>query len=99
AVSGAYGTLTVNSDGNYTYVPNATAINALPAGSFSDQFTVQTTDIHGAHGTATFTVNITGADDAPITTSQTYSLTGNSGSASASALSGVTDAEHDPLSV
>ncbi len=45
-LAGQYGTLTVNTDGSYTYVPNAAAINALPAGNFSDQFNVQTTDVH-----------------------------------------------------
>ncbi|MDO8981246.1 MAG: VCBS domain-containing protein [Afipia sp.] len=65
AVAGSYGSLTVNSDGTYSYVPNAAAINALNAGNYTDTFTVQTTDAHGASGTATFTVNITGANDTP----------------------------------
>lgn len=65
AVTGQYGSLKVNSDGTYSYVPNASAINALHAGSYTDTFTVQTTDVHGASGTATFTVNVTGANDAP----------------------------------
>nr|WP_246556611.1 VCBS domain-containing protein [Bradyrhizobium liaoningense] len=64
AVAGLYGTLTVTSDGSYSYVPNDAAINALAAGSYADTFTVQTTDAHGATGTATLTVDVTGADDA-----------------------------------
>ncbi|WP_249797467.1 VCBS domain-containing protein [Bradyrhizobium sp. SHOUNA76] len=63
-VAGLYGSLTVDHDGNYNYVPNAAAINALPAGSYTDAFTVQTTDAHGATGTATLTVDVTGANDA-----------------------------------
>nr|WP_245323188.1 VCBS domain-containing protein [Bradyrhizobium shewense] len=63
-VGGLYGTLTVNSDGTYSYVPNAEAINALAAGPYTDTFTVQTTDVHGATGTATLTVDVTGTDDA-----------------------------------
>ncbi|MGT2502458.1 VCBS domain-containing protein [Bradyrhizobium guangxiense] len=63
-VAGQYGSLTVDSHGNYSYVPNAEAINALPEGSYTDTFTVQTTDVHGATGTATLTVDVTGADDA-----------------------------------
>ncbi|TQF40143.1 hypothetical protein UNPF46_11845 [Bradyrhizobium sp. UNPF46] len=63
-VAGLYGSLTVNSDGSYSYVANAEAINALPEGSYGDTFTVQTTDVHGATGTATLTVDVTGADDA-----------------------------------
>ncbi|WP_245331883.1 VCBS domain-containing protein [Bradyrhizobium sp. NAS80.1] len=65
-VAGHYGSLTVNSDGTYSYVPDAAAINALPAGSYSDTFNVQTTDVHGASGTATLTVDVTGANDAPV---------------------------------
>ncbi|WIW45835.1 VCBS domain-containing protein [Bradyrhizobium sp. 62B] len=61
---GLYGTLTINPDGCYSYVPNAAAINALAAGSYADTFTVQTTDVHGATGTATLTVDVTGANDA-----------------------------------
>ncbi|WP_420809164.1 VCBS domain-containing protein [Bradyrhizobium zhanjiangense] len=63
-VAGLYGSLTVNPDGSYSYVPNAGAINALSDGSYADIFTVQTTDAHGATGTATLTVDVTGADDA-----------------------------------
>ena len=48
AVAGLYGALTVNDDGTYTYVPNAAAINALQDGSYTDTFTVQTTDVHDA---------------------------------------------------
>ncbi|MHC4040097.1 VCBS domain-containing protein [Bradyrhizobium sp. 23AC] len=61
---GLYGTLTVNPDGSYSYVPNAAAINALADGSYADIFTVQTTDVHGATGTATLTVDVTGANEA-----------------------------------
>lgn len=63
-VAGLYGSLTVNPDGSYSYVPNAGAINALSDGSYADIFTVQTTDAHGATGTATLRVDVTGADDA-----------------------------------
>ncbi|WP_354159629.1 MULTISPECIES: VCBS domain-containing protein [unclassified Bradyrhizobium] len=65
-VAGHYGSLTVNANGNYSYVPDATAINALPQGSHSDTFTIQTTDVHGAAGTATLTVGVTGANDTPM---------------------------------
>ncbi|WP_342735344.1 VCBS domain-containing protein [Bradyrhizobium sp. B117] len=67
-VAGHYGALTVNADGSYTYVPNAAAINALSEGNYADTFTVQTKDAHGATGTASFTVNVTGANDAPVIT-------------------------------
>ena len=65
AVAGLYGSLTVNADGTYTYVPNAAAINALHDGSYTDTFTVQTTDVHGAISSAVLTVDVTGANDTP----------------------------------
>ncbi|UFS89412.1 VCBS domain-containing protein [Bradyrhizobium daqingense] len=75
-VAGLYGTLTVNADGSYSYVPNAAAINALAAGSYADTFTVQTTDIHGATDTATLTVDVTGADDAggPVINTESFQV-------------------------
>ena len=64
AVAGLYGSLTVNADGTYTYVPNAAAINALHDGSYTDTFTVQTTDVHGAvSSSAILTVDVTGANE------------------------------------
>ena len=65
AVAGLYGSLTVNADGTYTYVPNPAAINALQGGNYIDTFTVQTTDVHGAVGTAVLTVDVKGANDTP----------------------------------
>ncbi|WP_454652519.1 VCBS domain-containing protein [Bradyrhizobium liaoningense] len=62
-VAGLYGSLTVNPDGSYSYAPNAAAINALSDGAYTDIFTVQTKDAHGATGTATLTVDVTGADE------------------------------------
>ncbi|MCK1391869.1 VCBS domain-containing protein [Bradyrhizobium sp. 1] len=67
-LAGHYGSLTVNSDGTYDYVPDAAAINALSEGNYTDIFTVQTKDAHGTTGTAVFTVNVTGANDAPTVT-------------------------------
>src|SRR6185503_12475787 len=70
AVAGLYGSLTVNSDGTYTYVPNAAAINALHDGSYTDTFTVQTTDVHGVTTSAILTVDVTGANDTPSITGE-----------------------------
>ena len=72
SVTSSYGTLTVHADGTYDYVPNAAAINALPASSTPvDSFTVKVTDNHGVSATTTLKVNITGANDTPVITSST----------------------------
>ncbi|MGC1174446.1 tandem-95 repeat protein [Polaromonas sp.] len=67
---GTYGTLTLNaSTGGYTYVVNAAAVNALPAGSTpTDVFTATVMDTAGATATQTLTVTVTGVNDRPIGT-------------------------------
>ena len=71
-VIGTYGTFTVLADGSYTYTAAATgaqqaAIEALDDGEHEmDTFTVTASDGYGNASTSTVTVNVTGADDAPI---------------------------------
>ncbi|MFM9941134.1 MAG: VCBS domain-containing protein [Hyphomicrobiaceae bacterium] len=63
-LEGAYGTLTVMTDGTYEYVPHAKAVNGLQSGSDTDVFTVEVDDgTDQASTTLTFT--ITGANDTP----------------------------------
>ena len=63
---GTYGTLTVNATtGLYSYVKTA-AVEGLDAGeTASDSFTVTVSDGDAPLGTQTYTVNLSGADDAP----------------------------------
>ena len=73
SLAGSYGVLYVkSSNGQYVYVPDNTAINAL-TGNQSESFAVTATDsnVHPATGTSTLTVNITGTNDTPIITSAT----------------------------
>ena len=66
-LAGTYGTLTVDiATGSYHYDPNTTAIEALNAGQNpQDQFTVTVSDGDAPLGTQIYTVNLTGADEAP----------------------------------
>ncbi|KWV48847.1 hypothetical protein AS156_17800 [Bradyrhizobium macuxiense] len=66
AIKGLYGSLTVNVDGTYIYVPDATALKGLAAGAYTDTFGIETTDVHGAMGTATLTVDVQGAGAVPV---------------------------------
>src|SRR5262249_36901189 len=69
-VNGAYGTLTIYSNGTYSYTPNNAAAEALPQGTpATDVFTYTAKDVHGATATTTLTFNITGQNDAPVVTS------------------------------
>ncbi len=98
-LTGTYGTLTVNTDGTYSYAANTTAVNALDPGSYTDQFTVKVTDQHGASSTTTLTVNLTGANDAPIINEGASNLTrtGTEDSANITGTIVATDADDGTL--
>jgi VCBS repeat-containing protein len=70
ALTGAYGTLTLNADGGYTYVVDNsnTAVEALrtPAETLDEIFTYTVVDAAGATATATLTITIQGANDTPL---------------------------------
>ena len=70
ALTGSYGSLTLNSDGSYTYVidnDNATVQALRQAGqTLSESFTYSVIDAGGLSDTATLTITIDGANDAPV---------------------------------
>ena len=67
ALPGAYGTLTLNADGSYSYLANRPAAEALAAGqTATEQFSYTVRDTAGATSTATLTITITGTNDAPV---------------------------------
>ncbi|KJJ97884.1 adhesin [Pseudomonas sp. 21] len=69
ATAGAYGTLTVNADGTYSYVvnDNLAAVQALKAGdSLVEVFTYRMNDTAGASSIAQLTITIEGRYDAPV---------------------------------
>ncbi|WP_165672167.1 retention module-containing protein [Metapseudomonas otitidis] len=73
---GAYGELTVNADGTYTYVVDAQAVNGLQDGEqASDSFVVTVRDPSGASDTRVITINFNGANDAPIATASSADVT------------------------
>ncbi|RDD66465.1 hypothetical protein DU478_08410, partial [Thalassococcus profundi] len=69
AITGTYGTLTIGEDGEYTYTLSDTllATNALAEDdNASDVFTYTISDGNGGLHYATLTIDITGANDAPV---------------------------------
>ncbi|NCB50252.1 MAG: hypothetical protein EOM54_00015 [Clostridia bacterium] len=99
--TGTYGTLYVKSDdGKYAFVPNAAAINAV-ASNQSETYTVTATDDASSTGSATMTVNITGANDTPTVLEVPTTVTAAEDTASDIDLSAVTfsDADGDSLTV
>ena len=70
AVVGTYGTLTLATDGSYTYVADQAAANALAEGQTAvDNFTYQASDGQGGFDTATLAITVTGVNAAPTITS------------------------------
>ena len=69
AVAGTYGTLTLNSNGSYTYTLNnaAAIVQQLRAGqSVTDTFSYQMADGSAATASANLVVTITGSNDLPV---------------------------------
>ncbi|MES2337070.1 MAG: VCBS domain-containing protein [Pseudomonadota bacterium] len=67
-INDAYGTLSVNADGSYSFVPNDAAINALTS-AVTLNYTIQVNDGSGAANatnTATFTLTLNGTNDTAI---------------------------------
>ena len=72
-ITGAHGTLTLNTNGSFTYVVNNadSTVDALNTGqSTTDTFTYTMHDAANTTSTAVLTVTINGADDAPIAVNQ-----------------------------
>ena len=62
SVAGAYGTLTLNADGSYSYAATANSA-ALPDGGALDNFTFTVSDIIGNTATATLSILVASAND------------------------------------
>ncbi len=79
ALAGTHGTLTLNTDGSYTYLVNQTdaQVQALhtSAETITDVFNYTISDTGGLQGTATLTITIHGADDLPQAVADTGTMT------------------------
>ncbi|HEY5720982.1 MAG TPA: Ig-like domain-containing protein [Allosphingosinicella sp.] len=94
---GANGTLVLNSDGSYTYTPNAGA-QALDDGETAGDVFSYTASDGTASDTATLTVTVNGANDAPVANDDTASTSEDS-SVSGNVLANDTDVDVEPLTV
>ena len=64
---GSFGTLYLDDSGAYEYVPDDAAIEALE-GNTSETFTLKVTDGSSATDSKTLTIDLAGAEDAPVVT-------------------------------
>ncbi|MBS9773501.1 MAG: VCBS domain-containing protein, partial [Gammaproteobacteria bacterium] len=63
-IEGEFGTLTLNSDGTYTYIPDQAKLENVNAGtSVEDKFVYTITDADGDKSTAKLTIMVNGADE------------------------------------
>ena len=85
ALTGAHGSLVLNASGTYTYTVNETdsAVQALrlSTNTVTDVFNYTMRDAEGATSSATLTVTIHGANDAPVLAAQTSDQSASVGSA------------------
>ncbi len=85
ALAGAFGSLVLNASGAFTYTVNETAatVQALrqSTNTVSDVFTYTMRDTAGVTSTATLTVTVHGANDAPVLAAQTANQNAVVGSA------------------
>jgi VCBS repeat-containing protein len=85
SLAGSYGTIKIGADGSYVYtVDNTNAtVQALNTGStaLTDTFTYTVKDAAGLTSTATITVNVNGANDAPILANAIADTTANTNAA------------------
>ena len=99
--SGSYGTLSLDANGNYTYILNNSlpVVQGLGVGeSLTDSFTFTVTDNHGGTATNTLTVTINGTNDIPVLAAATVNVAEDSAVTSGT-LPMPTDADvHDVVS-
>ena len=95
---GANGTLVLNSDGSYTYTPNAGAQGLDDGETAGDVFSYTASD-GTASDTATLTLTVNGANDAPVANDDTNSTNEDSAGVSGNVLANDTDIDGEPLTV
>jgi VCBS repeat-containing protein len=67
AVSGTYGSVTIDAAGNFTYLLNNAGVQALRAGqAVTDTFSYRMADGSGASSSANLVVTVTGTNDVPV---------------------------------
>ena len=78
-IVGTYGTLTIGSDGSYTYIADQAAADALDNGeSANDVFTYTISDGEGGTDTATITITINGSDNEVVANTDTDAVDASS---------------------
>ncbi|WP_212038735.1 VCBS domain-containing protein, partial [Bradyrhizobium sp. JYMT SZCCT0428] len=97
-VTGAYGSVTIDTSGAWTYtlVNTKAATQTLTQGEHAfDVFTYTMRDAHGATASATLTIDVTGTNDAPIVAAAlTDSVNEGDAAFARNLLNGASDVDH-----
>src|SRR5262249_20953229 len=92
---GQYGTLTLNSDGSYSYTIDADSVQALREGqSVSESFDYSVSDGRD-NAASTLTVTITGSNDGPVAVADTAEADEDAASIAIDVLANDTDIDAD----
>lgn len=101
-LAGTYGELTINANGQLSYAATTDASTALIKGvQVSDTFIYTITDPYGATSESALIVSVTGANRAPTSAADSYTLSYGQAltvSASSGVLNNDSDSDGDPLS-
>jgi VCBS repeat-containing protein len=95
-----YGTLTLNTNGSYSFAANNAAINGLLTGdSATVTYSVTVTDSGGLASTANFTITITGQNENPVfaTSPLAFFTNDNAGIRTFNLLQGASDPDNVPM--
>ncbi|WP_431855228.1 VCBS domain-containing protein [Azospirillum sp.] len=97
ALNGAYGTLTLNSTGAWSYSIDNTkaAVQALRTSgdTLTETFTYTNRDSSGATSTSTLTITITGVNDTPVAVADTLDVNEDGAAATGAVLANDTDVD------
>ena len=74
-ITGTYGTLNWNTNGTYTYTPNASMDSLAVTEAVFEDFAVTVTDGNGGTSVSTLTITINGQNAAPLAVNDTNSTT------------------------
>ena len=100
-ITGLFGTLTIQADGQYSYIQDTTnpAVTGLiPGATLQDSFAYTVEDGHGGSANAVLTINIAGANTPPVASPDTAS-TDEDKPVTFAVLGNDTDPEGDTLTV
>ena len=97
---GAYGTLTLATDGSYSYIANTAVANALAVGeTVTDTFSYTISDGNGGTDTADLVITVTGTNDGPTAVDDTATTDEDAAVLNIDLLGDDTDPDGDTLSL